>query len=77
MPLSASVPMSRFLLQFGMRPLHMAAWYGHQEAVKMLINAGANVSAVNKVRVIIIQTMYKLSKTIITKDTVHWQYIFI
>ncbi|PBC28819.1 Ankyrin repeat and death domain-containing protein [Apis cerana cerana] len=34
---------------FGMRPLHMAARYGHRDAVKMLINAGANVSAVNKV----------------------------
>ncbi|XP_076179940.1 uncharacterized protein LOC143153061 isoform X6 [Ptiloglossa arizonensis] len=34
--------------KFGMRPLHMAAWYGHRDAVKMLINAGANVSAVNK-----------------------------
>ncbi|OAD61080.1 Ankyrin repeat and death domain-containing protein 1A [Eufriesea mexicana] len=33
---------------FGMRPLHMAARYGHRDAVKMLINAGANVSAVNK-----------------------------
>ena len=33
-----------------MRPLHMAAWYGHQEAVRMLINAGASVAAVNKVR---------------------------
>jgi ankyrin repeat protein len=27
----------------------MAAQHGHQDAVKMLINAGANVSAVNKV----------------------------
>ena len=33
-----------------MRPLHMAAWYGHQDAVKMLINAGADVLALNKVR---------------------------
>ncbi|KOX69279.1 Ankyrin repeat and death domain-containing protein 1A [Melipona quadrifasciata] len=33
---------------FGMRPLHMAARYGHRDAVKMLINAGASVSAVNK-----------------------------
>ena len=36
--------------KFGMRPLHMAARYGHRDAVKMLINAGASVSAVNKVR---------------------------
>lgn len=39
----------RFSFKYGMRPLHMAAQHGHRDAVKMLINAGANVSAVNKV----------------------------
>jgi hypothetical protein len=28
----------------------MAAWHGHKDAVQMLINCGANVVAVNKVR---------------------------
>lgn len=32
-----------------MRPLLMAAWYGHLDAVKMLITAGAEVSAISKV----------------------------
>ncbi|KAJ8884504.1 hypothetical protein PR048_016361 [Dryococelus australis] len=32
-----------------MRPLMMAAWHGHKDAVEMLINCGANVAAVNKI----------------------------
>ena len=35
--------------QYGMRPILMAAWHGHKDAVQMLINCGANVAAVNKV----------------------------
>lgn len=29
----------------------MAAWQGHRDAVQLLINHGADVNAVNKVRV--------------------------
>ncbi|XP_052131718.1 myotrophin-like [Frankliniella occidentalis] len=35
--------------KYGMRPLLMAAWHGHSDAAKMLINCGASVNAVNKV----------------------------
>lgn len=38
------------LLQYGMRPLLMAAWHGHTDAVRLLINCGASVVATNKVR---------------------------
>lgn len=30
----------------------MAAWHGHREAVQLLINHGADVSAVNKVSIL-------------------------
>ncbi len=36
-----------------MRPILMAAWQGHREAVQLLISHGADVSAVNKVSVIL------------------------
>lgn len=32
-----------------MRPILMAAWHGHTDAVQMLINYGASVNTVNKV----------------------------
>ncbi|XP_024085690.1 ankyrin repeat and death domain-containing protein 1A-like, partial [Cimex lectularius] len=31
-----------------MRPLLMAAWHGNRDAVELLINSGAKVTAVNK-----------------------------
>lgn len=36
--------------RFGMRPLMIAAYSGHLDLVQMLINNGADVTAVNKVR---------------------------
>lgn len=35
--------------QYGMRPILMAAWHGHTDAVQMLINYGASVNTINKV----------------------------
>lgn len=32
-----------------MRPILMAAWHGHTDAVQMLINYGASVNTINKV----------------------------
>lgn len=32
-----------------MRPILMAAWHGHKEAVETLVNAGAQTDVVNKV----------------------------
>ncbi|XP_049791659.1 ankyrin repeat and death domain-containing protein 1A-like isoform X4 [Schistocerca nitens] len=34
--------------KYGMRPILMAAWHGHRDAVQMLINCGASLVAVNK-----------------------------
>ncbi|KAL1117602.1 hypothetical protein AAG570_003917 [Ranatra chinensis] len=34
--------------KYGMRPLLMAAWHGHRDAVRLLITCGANVHAVNR-----------------------------
>lgn len=43
-------PKRRFqLFQYGMRPILMAAWHGHTDAVQMLINYGASVNTINKV----------------------------
>jgi len=38
------------MFQYGMRPILMAAWHGHTDAVQMLINYGASVNTINKVR---------------------------
>lgn len=37
------------IFQYGMRPILMAAWHGHTDAVQMLINYGASVNTINKV----------------------------
>lgn len=37
------------MFQYGMRPILMAAWHGHTDAVQMLINYGASVNTINKV----------------------------
>lgn len=39
------------MFQYGMRPILMAAWHGHTDAVQMLINYGASVNTINKVRI--------------------------
>lgn len=39
----------KFWLQYGMRPLLMAAWHGHRDAAQLLINTGACTNAINKV----------------------------
>jgi len=36
-------------LQYGMRPVLWAAWFGHLEALKLLINSGATAKCSNKV----------------------------
>lgn len=41
-----------------MRPILMAAWHGHTDAVQMLINYGASVNTINKVRTLIFITKY-------------------
>lgn len=35
-----------------MRPILMAAWHGHTDAVQMLINYGASVNTINKVSIL-------------------------
>jgi ankyrin repeat protein len=35
--------------KYGMRPLLMACWHGHRDAVQLLINTGACSNATNKV----------------------------
>lgn len=44
--------------KYGMRPILMAAWHGHKDAVEMLINCGASVMAVNKVKFFLFATIY-------------------
>lgn len=38
-----------FNLQFSLTPLHLAAWYGQESVVKLLLRLGANVNAVDRV----------------------------
>ena len=38
-----------FLFQYGMRAVLWAAWFGHSEALRILVNNGANIHASNKV----------------------------
>ena len=38
------------LLQNGQTPSHHAAWNGHSECLKLLLEAGANMGAKNSVR---------------------------
>lgn len=48
--------------KYGMRPILMAAWHGHKDAVEMLINCGASVMAVNKVTMLfffLVRSEYK------------------
>ena len=37
------------VFQYGMRALLWAAWFGHRDAVRVLVNSGATVNCVNKV----------------------------
>ena len=37
-------------LQYGMRALNWAAWFGHEDAIRLLVNGGANIFTANKVR---------------------------
>ena len=36
-------------LQFSLTSLHLAAWYGHKSVVKLLLQYGADVNAVDRV----------------------------
>lgn len=38
------------LAQFGMNALLLSAWFGHLRVLQILVNAGAKISCVNKVR---------------------------
>ncbi|OXU28007.1 hypothetical protein TSAR_015851 [Trichomalopsis sarcophagae] len=46
--LSNFSPFTLVPAKFGMRALHMAAWYGQQDAVDVLLDAGALASALDK-----------------------------
>ncbi|UYV64379.1 ANKRD7 [Cordylochernes scorpioides] len=35
--------------KYGMKPVLMAAWFGHREAVQMLVENGASCRSVNRV----------------------------
>lgn len=37
--------------QFGMNALLLSAWFGHLHVLHILVNAGAKINCVNKVRV--------------------------
>lgn len=39
----------RFVLQFLLTPLHLAAWYGRESVVELLLQHGADVNAVDRV----------------------------
>ena len=36
-------------LQFSLTPLHLACWYGQESVVRLLLEHGANVNAVDRV----------------------------
>ena len=38
-----------FIFQYGMTALSWAAWFGHKEAVMLLVNGGGNVTNTNRV----------------------------
>ena len=37
------------ILQFGLTPFHLAAWYGRRDVAELLLERGANVNAVDRV----------------------------
>lgn len=41
---------SFLLCQYGMRPVLWAAWFGHLDVLRLLVNAGACKYSTNKVR---------------------------
>ncbi len=36
--------------QWGHKPCHLAAWKGHEDSVRLLIDRGANIEAADNVR---------------------------
>ena len=46
--------MMTFVLQNGWSPLHRASFYGHLDIVRALIEAGANISQVDKVDTVLV-----------------------
>ena len=46
--------MMTFVLQNGWSPLYRASFYGHLDIVRALIEAGANISQVDKVDTVLV-----------------------
>lgn len=59
-----------------MRPLLMAAWHGHYEAMKLLLDLGACVKSVNKVRkpfIIFFNKEHHNMSVIVCSDLIQWR----
>ena len=58
--------MMTFALQDGWSPLHIASFFGHLDIVRALIEAGANISQVNKVGTVLVNQCHCITCVLVS-----------
>ena len=66
-PICINVPIYS-MYQYGMRAMLWAAWFGHKDAITILVTGGANVAAKNRVSLSLMVEFTQLMMSVETSN---------